>query len=115
MKIKITPILFVLLGILTLVLFLRLWIGAGSLPEIWELEGQIARQTQLNDEQARRNEELQADVSELSRSDNAIEDHARSELGMIKKNETFYQVILRKDEPAPLKVVPVDKPANHVE
>ncbi|MGB0847028.1 MAG: FtsB family cell division protein [Thiolinea sp.] len=111
MKIKLTPLLFSLLGILTILLFFRLWIGAGSLPEIWELEEQIARQSSLNDQQEKRNAALQADVSELGRSDSAIEDHARSELGMIKKNETFYQVILREDEPQPLKVVPEEKSA----
>ena len=117
MKIKITPLLFVLLSILAMLLFVRLWVGAGSFPEIWELENQIARQERQNKEQAERNDELEADVSGLSRSGRkVIEDHARNELGMVKKNEIFYQIILREDEPAePVPVIPEGKPANHVE
>ncbi len=117
MKIKITPILFLLLSVLVVLLFVRLWVGAGSFPEIWELDEQIARQTRLNEEQAERNKELEADVSGISRSGlTTIEDHARNELGMIKENETFYQIILREDESSePVPVIPEGKPANHVE
>ena len=117
MKIKITPILFLLLSVLAVLLFVRLWVGAGSFPEIWELEEQIARQTQQNEEQAERNKELQADVSGISQSGlTTIEDHARNELGMVKKNETFYQIILREDAPSePVPMIPEGKPANHVE
>lgn len=115
MKIKITPLLFILLSLLSFVLFLRLWVGAGSLPEIWELEAQIARQTELNKKQLSMNDELQADLTELSKDDAAIEDHARSELGMIKKGETYYQVILRNDETSPLAVMPEKKPKTHAE
>ena len=115
MKIKVTPLLFILLSALTVILFVRLWVGAGSLPEIWELEKQIAEQSRQNNEQTSRNNELQADVSELGKSDAAIEDHARSELGMIKKNETFYQVILREDQPEPLNVEPEQDAKDNVE
>ncbi len=84
MKIKTTPILFVLLSILTILLFIRLFTGAGSLPAIWELEAQIDRQTQLNNEQAERNDALQADVAELSRSGRvAIEDQAIEHQGQV--------------------------------
>lgn len=116
MKIKITPLLFFLLVALSLALFMRLWMGAGSFPEIWELEEQIARQTRLNEEQAARNEALQDEVTGLSKSGRAtIEDHARNELGMVKKDETFYQIILREDAPEPVPEVPAGKPADHVE
>lgn len=115
MKIKLTPILFLLLSVLVLMLFVRLWVGAGSFPEIWELEEQIARQTRQNEEQTERNKELEADVSGISKSGlTTIEDNARNELGMIKKNETFYQIILQEDS-APVPVIPEGKPANHVE
>ena len=116
MKIKITPWLFVLLSLLVALLFVRLWVGAGSFPAIWELEEQIANQTRQNEAQAERNNELQADVAGLtSRGRTAIEDHARNELGMIKKNETFYQIILREGKSESVPVIPEGKPANHVE
>ena len=97
--IKITPLLLTILSVIAFLLFIRLWAGAGSFPEIWELEEQITRQKQANEDQQQRNASMQADVAELGNSDAAIEEHARSELGMIKSSETFYQVILRDDAP----------------
>ncbi len=97
MKLTLTQILLLVLSVLSLALFIRLWLGTGSYPEIWDLEGQIAEQKQLNEAQAKRNEQLQADVLDISRDDAVIEDRARSELGMIKRGETFYQVILNSD------------------
>ncbi len=103
---KVTQILFALLGLLALLLFVRLWTGVGSFPEIWELEGQIAQQKKANEEQSQLNTQLRSDVTELGKNDEAIESHARSELGMIKKNETFYQVIMREDKPKPMTIAP---------
>lgn len=97
MKLTLTQILLLVLSVLALALFVRLWLGTGSYPEIWDLAGQIAEQKQLNEAQAKRNEQLQADVLDISRDDAVIEDRARSELGMIKRGETFYQVILNSD------------------
>lgn len=77
---------------------MRLWMGAGSLPEIWELEAQIADQTAANAQQEHTNSQLEAELKELSDDNAAIEAHARDELGMIKKKESFFQVILREDE-----------------
>nr|CAA6807844.1 MAG: Cell division protein FtsB [uncultured Thiotrichaceae bacterium] len=106
---KVTQILLILLAVLALLLFVRLWAGAGSFPEIWELENQIAQQKSQNDEQVQMNNQLQSDVTELGKNDEAIEDHARSELGMIKKTETFYQVIMQEDKQQLLIVEPTDK------
>lgn len=114
-RFKLSYVLTVLLGLLALVLFVRLWVGPGSLPEIWALESQIEQQTSLNEEQETRNEQLQSEVSGLGNDDAAIEDHARSELGMIKKNETYYQVIMKdqEEQQAPvLKPVPQDGNKN---
>ncbi len=116
MKIKTTPVLFVLLSLLAVLLFVRLWVGAGSLPEIWELEAQIERQTEQNTEQTERNKALATDVSGLSESGRkAIEDHARNELGMVKKNETFYQIILRDDASATVPVITHEPAAKQPE
>lgn len=102
---NITRILFLVLGLLVFGLFIRLWVGPGSYPDIQRLSKQIATQNQANDEQAERNLKLQRDVAGLSGDDEAIEAHARNELGMIKKGETYYQVILEADtKQAPLEV-----------
>jgi cell division protein FtsB len=95
---KISHILLILLSLLAVLLFARLWVGTGSFPEIWELEEQIAQQTVDNEEKRLRNKQLESDVNELGKSNVAIEEHARSELGMVKKDETFYQVITREDK-----------------
>lgn len=111
MKLTLTQILLIALAVLSVALFLRLWLGTGSYPEIWDLEGQIAEQKHLNEEQAKRNESLQSEVVDISRDDAAIEDRARSELGMVKDGETFYQVILNSDPNAPVPTNPTP-PAN---
>ncbi|CAA6816466.1 MAG: Cell division protein FtsB [uncultured Thiotrichaceae bacterium] len=103
---KVTQILLALLSLLALLLFIRLWTGVGSFPGIWELEDQIAQQKNSNEEQLQLNTQLQSDVTELGENDEAIESHARSELGMIKKNETFYQVIMQEDKQELLIVAP---------
>lgn len=121
MKLTLTQILLIALSILSLLLFLRLWLGTGSYPEIWDLQGQIAEQKRLNEEQTKRNEGLQSEVLDISRDDAAIEDRARSELGMIKQGETFYQVILNSDptqvSQAPIATNPPQQPSTqpHVE
>lgn len=111
-----TRILFVLLGLLAVGLFIRLWVGSGSYPDIWQLQERIAAQQVRNDEQAEQKRRLDVDVGNLSKDVNAVEANARSELGMVKKDETFYQVILQSDPKAPPTVqdVPAKAPA-HVE
>ena len=99
-------IIFLVLSFLILVLFLRLWIGPGSYPDIWNLEEQIEAQNFANDQQDERNRKLQMDVKSLSKDDAAIESHARSELGMVKPGETFYQVILKSDLTTPVTTLP---------
>jgi cell division protein FtsB len=110
-----TRILFWILGLLVLLLFLRLWVGPGSYPDIWRLEQQKAEYNDLNDLQGERNRRLKQDVDSLSQNDTAVEEHARSELGMIKEGETFYQVILKSDS-QPLANLPPPAPEKqHVE
>lgn len=75
----------------------RLWVGQGSYPDIWHLQQQIQIQTADNTEKTARNNQLKLDVAGLDKDSSVIEEHARNELGMIKQNETFYQVILKSD------------------
>lgn len=114
MIMNVTRLLFAVLGLLALVLFVRLWVGAGSYPDIRRLEEKIEQQNTANDEQAEVKRLLQMDVVGLSKDDEAVEEHARSELGMVRSGETYYQVILRTD-PEATAPVPQVKAAPHVE
>ncbi len=82
-------ILFVLLALLQY----RLWVGEGSLAEVNNLKQEIAIQRQGLEQLRQRNRALAAEVQDLKQGLNAVEERARSELGMIRKGETFYQII----------------------
>ena len=88
-----------ILLILLALLQYRLWLGNGSLTEVHHLE-----QTRQNllDETRRlqeRNQSLAAEVNDLKHGNDAIEERARTEMGMIKKDEIFYQII-HQQQPA---------------
>jgi cell division protein FtsB len=89
MKILVTALLVSLLVILQY----DLWIGEGSLTSAWRLEDHIEEQRAENDRLQLRNDALTAEVSDLKSGLSAIEERARSELGMIKQGETFVQII----------------------
>ncbi|MEW8624472.1 MAG: cell division protein FtsB [Candidatus Thiodiazotropha sp.] len=71
----------------------RLWVGEGSLAEVNNLKDEIAALQQELIGLRKRNHALQAEVEDLRSGQAAIEERARSELGMIKEGETFYQVV----------------------
>lgn len=110
-----TRALLLILSLLAVGLFLRLWIGPGSYPDIWRWQAQIDKQNVENDEQAEINRKLQADIVGLTKDTSIIEGHARSELGMIKPNETFYQVILKSDTQSPSPLPPPTSEKPYVE
>lgn len=89
-----------LVGLLLLLQF-RLWVGDGSIPEVLHLRGEktsVAAERAALDE---RNAALAAEVNDLKAGLGAIEERARSELGMIGKDETFYQFVQpKKAQPA---------------
>ena len=85
--------LLVLLVILLVFLQYSLWFGDGSLQDVWRLHKDVEQQRQENAVLRERNEALEAEVLDLQQGLEAIEEHAREDLGMIKKGETFYQVI----------------------
>jgi len=85
----------VLLVIILLGLQYSLWLGEGSLPQTWELQREIELMRQHNEAMIEENRVLAAEVADLKRGGQAIEERARSELGMIKQGEVFYQVIER--------------------
>jgi len=82
-----------LLVTLLVVLQYDLWIGDGSKTAAWRLENTIATQQKENARLQVRNDTLAAEVNDLKSGTAAIEERARSELGMIKKDETFVQII----------------------
>lgn len=84
----------IILALLALALLQhRLWFGNGGLPEVYRLEEQKAWQQRQNAALKERNASLAAEVTDLKEGLAAIEEIARSEMGMIKDGETFYQII----------------------
>jgi cell division protein FtsB len=86
-------ILIVVLLLLLLLLQYRLWVGEGSLAEVHALQQDIATQKAELERLRQRNAALQAEVSDLKQGLDAVEERARSELGMIRDGEIFYQII----------------------
>lgn len=70
-----------------------LWLGKGSWLRVWNVNQQISNQKEKNKVLKQRNETISAEVRDLKQGNAAIEERARSELGMIKEDEVFYQVI----------------------
>lgn len=70
----------------------RLWVGEGSLAQVRELQKQIADQQGENERLLERNRILEAEVAELKKGTETVEERARHELGMIKDKETLYQL-----------------------
>lgn len=81
------------LAVLLLLLQIKLWTGAGGFAEVEKLEYSVAQQEALNDKYRQRNDALIAEVDDLKNGLTAVEERARTELGMIKEGETFYQVM----------------------
>lgn len=71
----------------------KLWVGQGSLAEVSSLKQAIEKQKETNTKLRERNDALDAEVQDLKQGVEAIEERARSELGMIKKDETFFQIV----------------------
>jgi cell division protein FtsB len=71
---------------------LKLWMSDGGLRELAELQARVDAQSATNAALAVRNAALEAEVDDLEEGLDAVEERARTELGMVKRNETFYQV-----------------------
>jgi cell division protein FtsB len=79
----------VLLGLLQY----RFWFGEGGMREVTRLEAEIVEQRTENEALRERNRTLAAEVQDLKKGTIAIEERARTDLGMVGKGETFYQVV----------------------
>jgi len=71
----------------------RLWFGEGGMIATSELQDKVDRQAEVNLGLRQRNDQLAAEVDNLKSGEAAVEERARSELGMIKPGETFYRVV----------------------
>jgi cell division protein FtsB len=81
------------LAIVLLLLQYRLWISPNGVRGLGPLKVSVAAQSAQNARLTERNRELAAEVHDLKNGMTALEERARSELGMIGSNETFYQVV----------------------
>jgi cell division protein FtsB len=78
-----------------------LWLGDGGLLSYWKLRQEIATQKAENADLRERNGALEAEVRDLKEGYEALEERARSELGMVRRGETFYQLIERDGRSRP--------------
>jgi len=91
-----------LIGVLLYLQFV-LWVGKGGIRDVGMMRDQIARQRVEISALKERNLGLAAEVLDLKEGVEAIEERARSEMGMIKKDEVFYQVIDSPDRDQDIK------------
>ncbi|MDC9725739.1 MAG: cell division protein FtsB [Gammaproteobacteria bacterium] len=83
----------ILLLVLLLLLQYRLWFSHDGLPSVLHLHRAVELQRQDNAVLEERNQVLTAEVQDLKSDLDALEERARSELGMIKPGETFFQIL----------------------
>jgi cell division protein FtsB len=86
-------ILIIILIVMLAMLQYRLWFGDGGLRSVVVLRKQVAEQKALNQQLQERNKVLMAEIQDLKSGRQAVEERARSDLGMVKNGETFYQVV----------------------
>jgi cell division protein FtsB len=83
---------YILLALLLLLQY-PLWLGKGSWLKVWEMGNQVEAQKQTNEQTQKRNAALDAEVRDLKSGTDAVEERARSEIGMVKQGEIFFQVV----------------------
>ena len=94
-------ILFLVLAALVVALQYPLWFGKGGWLKVSELNAQVAAQRVENARAKAGNEALEAQVRDLKQGYGALEERARMELGMIRKDEVFYQVVAPRRPESP--------------
>jgi cell division protein FtsB len=92
---------FVLVALIALIQY-PLWLGKGSWLRVWDVDREIRTQRETNRRLQARNQALEAEVVDLKQGLDAVEERARSELGMIKQDEVFFHVLeTGRANPAP--------------
>jgi cell division protein FtsB len=87
------------LAFLIVVLQYPLWLGKGGWLRVWDLDRQVTAQKQGNDKLRQRNAALDAEVRDLKEGFEAVEERARNELGMIRQDEVFFQIVPSRPSP----------------
>lgn len=90
----------ILAGVLAALIVLiqyPLWLGKGGWLRAWRMEQDLSKEVSKNESLERRNAGLAAEVRDLKQGTEAIEERARFELGMVRKDEVFFQVV--EDKP----------------
>jgi cell division protein FtsB len=87
------------LAAFVLLLQYPLWLGKGGWLRVWSLDRQVQEQKEANAKLRQRNGALDAEVRDLKQGFDAIEERARYELGLIKQDEIFFQVVQPRPEP----------------
>ncbi len=80
------------LALLLTLVHAELWLGKGGVPRVMELQSKLQLQRTSNDADRLRNNQLQAEVSDLKEGLEMVEEKARFELGMVKPNEILVQL-----------------------
>ena len=86
-------ILAVTLSALIVLIQWPLWLGKGGWVRVWEVDRQVSAQHDKNRQLEIRNAGLTAEVRDLKQGTEAIEERARMELGLIKSDEIFFQIV----------------------
>ncbi|HET9699804.1 MAG TPA: cell division protein FtsB [Burkholderiales bacterium] len=86
------PVTLVLAALVVLLQY-PLWLGKGSWLRAWEVDRQLAEQQRVNQTLMVRNLALEAEVRDLKEGLDAVEERARNELGMIRQDEVFFQIL----------------------
>ena len=81
------------LAVAVILLQYRVWFSEDGVREVTRLKSAVTAQSTENEQLAERNKQLAAEVRDLKTGMDALEERARSDLGMIARNETFYQVV----------------------
>lgn len=87
------------LVVLFVVLQYKLWVGEGSLAEVATLERDIEAQQQAIEEMKRHNMTMQAEIDSFKNDQEAVEARARSDLGMIREGEVYFQIPDKEKKP----------------
>jgi len=80
------------LVVLFVVLQYRLWVGEGSLAEVATLERDVEAQQQAIEKMKKRNMAMHAEIDSFKKDQDAVEERARSDLGMIREGEIYFQM-----------------------
>ncbi len=91
-------VIIIILSVMLLLLQSKLWFGDASVRDVLNLKQTVTEQQARNDQVRQRNSVLAAEVEDLKTGLEAIEERARSELGMIKEDETFIHIVEGKSE-----------------